>query len=597
MKGSSSHTSRAGELRTSAPGFVRYLAFLLPLLGAAAFAHNAPLFRSDEAVLAALAQSQSWSGGLSTLIGRAALALPLGSLNYRLALPSMIGCGLVGLACFELAYSLFRAQGGYSRLDPWLAWGASLAGALSLPAAAEATVAGGATIAPAIALFLCAQLIARRHPRGLSDAALWGGTFGALLSESAHTALLFGLAALVLWPDTKAGRRVTQKQRLPFEKSVVFSLSAGASLGLIALRNDWFSRSWSFQEQVSHSVAGLRPLAWSSAIGLLWLLAALVALIFALRDRRPLYVLALIAGADWLWPSGGELGWTAQSHATLSRDSLHLFALGYLSAGGALGMRTFGETAQAIGLLGARQLSILISVVAVAGSLAAAEDSLMTLSQTEAQGAEAWSEEALQSLPPRALVITESATRGRRLRAAQLQGTRPDVLVVPLSELTQARNVRRWLKEEPELHLLLVDLSLGNPPSERALARLVDARPVFVEPNLNWDRRLLEHIQPTLPLSRLASHALARSDRLAALELAPEVVKRIKGRARAGMRPDRATLDVVEGDRRKLHQTLKLIDRVAASRVDELSQVGEPEALEIISAQSKPDRVAHAKSK
>ena len=559
--------------RTSAHGLVRYLAFVFPLLGATGLAQSQPLFRSDTAVIGALTQSQNLSHGVSTLIGRLALSLPFGDLHYRLALPSLLGCGLLGLACFELAYALFRAQGGLCRLDPWLAWGASMIGSLSLPAAAEGTVAGGATLAPALSIYLCARLVARRLPRGLSETAVFGVLSGALLGESVHCTVLLALAALLLWPESRSMRGgALQSPRLI--KALVFSSAAALTLSLIAFENGWFSHAWSFTDQTSTSFSAARPLTWLRAIGILWSLGAAFSCFFSLSDRRPLYVMCLLAAADWLLPAGPESSWEGALDFDASRTSLHLFVLGYLSAAGALGMRTFGETAQAVGLLGARQLSTLISVVAVAGSLAASEDALLTLSQSDAEGAEAWSEEALQSLPPRALLITESAARGQRLVAAQLMGSRPDVLVVPLSELSQARNVRDWLEKEPELHLLLVDLSLGNLPSERAIGRLVDRRPVFVEPNETWDRRLLEHLEPRIPLSRLSPHALARSDRLAALEDAPIQIDHILDRATEGLHRDDATLEVLRGDLLKLEDAMAHIDHVAAERVAGLGDFG-----------------------
>jgi hypothetical protein len=224
-----------------------------------------------------------------------------------------------------------------------------------------------------------------------------------------------------------------------------------------------------------------------------------------------------------------------------------------------------------MGLWGAQQLSALLSIVAVAGGLAASEDALLTLSQTEAKGAQAWTEAAFFALPPRALVITHSHDRGRRLRAAQLVGARPDVLVVPLSELSQARNVASWMKREPALQLLLIDLSLGGSPSERALATLVDTRPVYVEPKPDWDPRLLEHLEPAVPLSRLSPHALGRSERLAALDQAPPIIDQLVLRSRTGIHGDDATLALLEQDLEQLATTLKVVDHVAEERVRDLS--------------------------
>lgn len=557
----------------SAPTLARVLAFAFPLLGAVTLVQDRAVLRSDQALLAALDQAEAWSGGLTTLLGRWCLGLPLGNLSFRLALPCVLGAGLVGLACFELAYALFRAQGGKSRLDPWLAWGASLVGALNLPAISEGTVAGGATLGPALGLFGCARLVDKRArhdlPSTLGYAFVWGG----LLCESVYVALLMLLSAAFLWPeraepghDPAISSNHVSWWRWPAASGVAL-LAAFA----VAVANGWFADGWAVGQSLSKSFVPGRPWAWVEALGWLWCLGAAFAMVFALRDRRPLYVMGLLALADWLIPAASDLGWVNAASRSAGRTDVHLLALGYLAAGGALGLRTFGETAQALGLLGARQLSTLLSVVAVAGGLAASEDALMTLNQTAARAAEAWTSEALYELPPRTLVITHSAERGRRLRAAQLQGARPDVLLVPLSELTQAQNVAAWMKREPALQLLLIDLSLSSVPSERALSTLVDTRPVYVEPTPDWDPRLLEHLEPGVPLSRLWPHALARSDRLRAWERSPSATARVFEAAHAGVPADQAMLHLLEEDFQKLSATLARVDSVAQKLVAEAS--------------------------
>jgi len=541
------------------------------MLSAAALVQNQALLRSDEALLAALDQAEAWSGGLTTLLGRWCLQLPLGNMSFRLALPCVLGAGLLGLACFELAYALFRAQGGYSRLDPWLGWGASLVGALNLPALSEGAVAGGATLGPALGLLGCAQLVQRKARHDLLATLRYAMMWGALLCESVFAALLVLLAAAFLWPERAGPERASEASatsaswwRWPAAASV--ALSAAAS---IALCNGWFADGWAVGQSLSKSFVPGRPFAWLEAVGWLWCLGAAFATVFALTDRRPMYVMGLFALADWFIPAANDLGWVSAASRGAGRTDVHLLALGYLAAGGALGLRTFGETAQALGLLGARQLSALLSVVAIAGGLAAGEDAVMTLNQTEALAAEAWASEALYELPARTLVITHSASRGRRLRAAQLQGARPDVLVVPLSELTQARNVAGWMKREPALQLLLIDLSLGSVPSERALATLVDSRPVYIEPTPEWDPRLLEHLEPGVPLSRLWPHALARSDRLRAWERTGKATERLFRAAQSGVRSDAAMLDLLRDDFRQLAATLARVDSVAQKRVTE----------------------------
>jgi hypothetical protein len=151
----------------------------------------------------------------------------------------------------------------------------------------------------------------------------------------------------------------------------------------------------------------------------------------------------------------------------------------------------------------------------------------------------------LGALPDDALVLVRSDTWGRRLLAAQSLGARPDVLVVPLSEVTRPDTLRHWLDQEPELETLLRDLSVSNSPSERALARLVDRRALFVEPDPDWDRRLLEHVLPTAPLAQFSSHAVGRSDRLAALELVSAPRDRIVSGYQDGLTEEAATKELL----------------------------------------------------
>jgi hypothetical protein len=549
------------------------LAFAFPLLGAAALVQDRAVLRGDQAVLAAFHQAEAWSGGLTTLLARGCLDLPLGNLSFRLALPCVLGAGLLGWACFELAYALFRAQGGYSRLDPWLAWGASLVGALNLPAISEGTVAGGATLGPALGLLGCVRLVNQQARHDLPSTLGYALAWGALLCESMYVALLLLLAAALLWPqriglerDAVVAPSYVSWWRWPVAASVAL-LAAGG----IAVANGWFADGWAVGQSISKNFVPGRPWTWVAALGWLWCLGAALATVFALQDRRPLYVMGLFGIADWLIPAAGDLGWVNAASRSAGRTDLHLLALGYLAAGGARGLRTFGETAQALGLLGARQLSTLLSVVAVAGGIAASEDALTTLNQTAATAAEAWTSEALYELPPRTLIITHSVERGRRLRAAQLQGARPDVLIVPLTELTQGQNVATWMKREPALQLLLIDLSLGSIPSERALSTLVDARPVYVEPTPDWDPRLLEHLEPGVPLSRLWPHALARSDRLRAWERSPSSTARVFQAAQAGVPADEAMLNLLREDFQQLAATLARVDSVAQKRVAEAS--------------------------
>jgi hypothetical protein len=301
------------------------------------------------------------------------------------------------------------------------------------------------------------------------------------------------------------------------------------------------------------------PLPWILDIGLLWSVGALAALAFGLADRRPLLLLTTVVLGDLLIPGSPSAGYADALTMDANRTALHLLALCVVAPAGALGLRALSETALANGLFGARPLGALVAMLAVAGCLASAEDSLRILEQNTTNGAQAWTEEALLTLPEDALVLTRSPSWGARLLAAQALGERPDVLVVPLSEVTQPATMARWLAREPALDILLRDLSTLGQPTERAMARLSDKRPLFVELDASWDKRLLEHVEPRVPLAHFSSHALGRSDRLLALEHVTLPLARVRRSVENDFSIDVATEQILVQNELALKTTLSRI--------------------------------------
>lgn len=566
-----SHTGSRPGPRTAAIA----AAFAMPLIGCLSQIQGNPSWRSDTAVLAALESPIELSGTLSAILSRAALWLPLGSHGFRLALPGAIAAGIAGISVLFLAHFLFQKQGGHSRLDPWLALGASIGVTFSFPWISEATISGGGAMGAALGLWLIVATQNHGLPRTLVGAVFGGVALGALFSESLWCGFLVCVTALSVWPEFSALRQ-RSRENLWNRQTVRISLLTMSSLAsVIAL---WFptlmgrsAQAWvSASSEVSHWPAH-HILDWVSGIGFLWAGGAVVAVLFALTDRRPLYALVVAIFADFLLPGHNKLGWTESIASDQNRMALHLIALGGLTPLGALGLRTLGETAQALRLFAARPLAAMVAVLAIAGCLATAEDSLRTLDRTGTLATQSFTDEALQRLPDRALVITQSPAWGKRLLAAQAQGERPDVLVVPLSDLTRAQALSDWLKREPALELLLRDLAVNQTPSERSITRLVDERPVYLEATATWDRRLLEHVLPTLPLAAFSSPALGRSDRLAALESVVGPVSRIEKNIAEGLTPDAATAQIL---RVGINLTAVMLEEIhdtsAAGRLREL---------------------------
>ena len=574
--------------RSGASPLVTALAFALPFLGALWQMRGDPLWRSDAAVLAALEDHGQLSGTLSTLLSRGALLLPLGSHGFRLALPGALFAGLAGLATLQLCHYLFQKQGGFSRLDSWLAMGASLSVSFSLPWMCEAGVTGGAALGGGLGLLLTLIVLRDGLPRTLFGAAWLGVLFGGLATESLWCAAVVATGALIHFPESGTLRSAAAyRHALSAVRSQdrsghiwkVLTLIGCAALTVAVLWLPTLTHS-SLEMVQAWSAAAAKesdmwplwsPLGWISTVGFLWCLGAVGAAIFSLQDRRPVYVLVLLIAADVLAPGNGASGWSESTQIDPNRLGLHLLALGALGPLGALGLRTLGETAQALKLFAARPLAAMVAVLAIAGCLASAEDTLRTLEQTNTSGTQAWTDEALQSLPQRSLVLTQSPAWGRRLLAAQAQGERPDVLIVPFDDITRSGAISDWLKREPALNLLMRDLSLSETPSERAIARLIDTRPVFLEVDPTWDRRLLEHVRPTVPLASLSSHALGRSERLAAIETLAAPQTRITEAYQRGLTPDAATADVLNNSFDSLKKTLKVVhDGTSAKRLDDL---------------------------
>jgi hypothetical protein len=150
-------------------------------------------------------------------------------------------------------------------------------------------------------------------------------------------------------------------------------------------------------------------------------------------------------------------------------------------------------------------------------AVATAEEASFVSDRSAWRGADAFTDAALEELPPRAALLVRSRAAAWRIWAAQLaQGTRPDVLVVPVPATGDARLALRLLRAEPALQKALQDISLEGRPGEEALTMLADARPVLVEFDPAWDRRVESHFVPDHLWLRFAPEPRGPSDRKAA---------------------------------------------------------------------------------
>jgi len=137
--------------------------------------------------------------------------------------------------------------------------------------------------------------------------------------------------------------------------------------------------------------------------------------------------------------------------------------------------------------------------------------------------------EALQSLPPRAVLFVRSQPMAWRLWTARLEeGARPDVILVPTLGAAQARIASRLLDEEAAFMGYVRDLAMDGRPKELSLTTLADARPVLLDLDPSWSERLVTHLVAEGLWLRFAPQPLGRSDRERAFANARPAFERIR---------------------------------------------------------------------
>lgn len=520
-------------------------------------------------------------GAVSSSLGQLLQLLPLGSVISRAAILGAAALGVAGALVFRLTLRLLQANGPAPRLNPLLALCAAATASCCLPWLSEGTVVGGQALAGALALG--ALTVALDLPRGATTFSparivLSSALITAAALESLWTAAPVGLAlSVVLW----------QRGRLPSAKDAALFAGTATTLIVAALAPVAFaatSAPWQTlsPQRAAHLLGGpgftdgdlegfTRPLllqSWLDEVGLLVLVAAAVGAVWGLLQGSPRRILAplgVLLAFDLLLPAAAPVDLVPQG-----RVAAHLIALAAVASAAALGLQTLAVLARHAGLLGARPATILLGVLTAAVTWAGVEDSLRLLARRNFRALDAWTDEALSSMPPHSLVVVSSPPLVRRLTAAAASGARPDLVVVPLPLLGQGSLAAELLRLEPALGLLIRELSVSGRPGELALTALADVRPLFVEADPSWDRRLVAHLIPGPFLARFAPHALGRSDRRGALASQEDGFERVATLALGAGDPDPATLAVLRTSVRHQIELLTLLgDKEEARQVEE----------------------------
>ncbi len=552
------------------------LAWVVPLLVTLGRLAPTSQWRDDVAIVRGLGFIPiGGEGVISGVLAQGAALLPIGGRVLRAAVPSALATAVAAALIYGFARRLLDKNALSPRLGPLLALVATWSVVLGPAWQAESTVAGGASVGAALVLAAAALRFRFRF-----DARGWLG-FGLVLGLATLESRSAGLACLVLLAADSA-----QLRQLPSARELVLLLGGAClvvALGLLPfvarpLRGGiWLDFDGELARLTAAQALPVESTlqAWFSLAGPATITGAALGGLWALwrRVTRP-WLLPLLAFPllDLCLPAAAPDGL-----AEGLGGPLRLLALATLSLAAVLAAHTLALALDRARVPFARPVQALVVVFCLVLVLVTAEESGQLTDRQANGAAESWTDEALGSLPRDSLLMVRSEPAAFRLWAARVaRGERPDLTVVALPLLNRGDSAARLLQLEPNLAPLIRELRMTGMPSEYALSSLADARPLYLEFDPSWDRRLLEHVLPHPFWLEFAPHALGRSDRTAALEEGREAFTRVMQAASKPL-PDKATLSVLgTGAREQAVLLAALGDRdSAAALVEQLEQVPE----------------------
>ncbi|MEZ4223056.1 MAG: hypothetical protein R3B13_19085 [Polyangiaceae bacterium] len=545
------------------PSVLAWLSFAVPLGLTLWRASASPQWRDDMPLVRALGfVPLGGEGVLSSVMMQVLALLPFGGRVARASLVGAIGVALLAYMIFVVAQRVMDQNAWTPRLTAWLAFAAAMTGALSSSVQAEGTLASGAPLAAALVLL---GLLLRPDP-ARHDARVWLG-FGAFVALTAVESHAAGGALLLAWVV-----QVGVVGDAPPRRSVVLAVVGGALCAgmclLPTLLRSLTDRAWvhlglglSAAGVVSSDGAAARPGAlavWLGEIGVVSLGVAAVGAVwgtFRARTRWMVAPLLAVLLADWAFPASRAGLLAADPLASVRLAALSVMAI--LAVVGVHSVALFVLRAQ---IPFGRAIATLLVAFQATLVLMTAEDSAYVANRRHQFGADVWSEEALGALPPRSLLLVQDEAVAWRLWVERtVRGARPDVVVVPVPLLDRGNVAGQLLTLEPQLTLLIRDMSLNGRPGEYALSSLADSRPLFVELDPEWDKRLVQHVVPEALWLGFAPHARGRSDRTAAFRGGMKSFQRVLSASQRDGFRDEATLEVLASRARSQAVALGLL--------------------------------------
>lgn len=471
-------------------------------------------------------QSLGWDGIISASVSRLLVVLPWGTLVTRVALTSAVASALVSWQLFRLCSHYLTRAGRTGPSRAWLSFGTALLFSVSPTTALAAASPPGPLLA--LAGFLgaldCAYGGDGRNREDLMPTRrdfLVGLLVATTLLEQFWIGVLT-LVALLPW---------FQRSRRASIHSVQLAL-LGLGVTLASIGAPWLVTRRTVLSQMlvagrpdpmtlpRLSLPSLSSLdGFFQDLGLLTVLLSTIGLLSLLRGNHRSVTVSLLALA---LPS---LCLTFPDEVAPATKLLALASLVILSAVGLHQLvEWFGRQRRSPKALG----STLAVIAQLTACLAHADTTGFLVDRYADYGTEAFTHELLASTKPRAVLLLREPKLVRRVLSAQFTlGLRPDLLVVPVEVATNRAVAAELLRREPAMAATLRELTINGRPSEFSLSSLADERPVYLEFDPDWDRRLREHLLPLPFLHRLHSQTLGRSDRAQVLELSEKPIARI----------------------------------------------------------------------
>ncbi len=515
-------------------------------------------WRDDLPVVRSLGLVPSGTEGLlSTALTQLLTLLPLGGRLLRAGWVSAVGLALASAVAYRLIQRALTLSLATPRLSPLLALAATLTAVLAPSWQLEGTLAGGVTLGVALALlgiWIAVGVSARWATLAL------GAVMAATAVESHAAALALGVALLA---------RAVSLRRWPEPQSAV-----ELAIGFVAPLVPWalylairplapnveldLSGGIGTSSLVSVDAAAERTTAlaaWLTDAGFLPCALGLFGLVLAIF-RKPVRAL----GAPFAALFAVDLGFPASKVGILASDTLapvRLLSLIAIAGASALAVQAVATHVRRARLPFAEPASALLVVFHFTLAFAAVEDSAYAADRRDQVAADSWTDEALAALPPSSLLLVRSEALAYRLWAAQIaRGARTDLVVIPEPLLERGNVATLLLRQEPALAPLVREMALSGTPTEFSLSSLSDARPLFVEIDPSWAKRLREHLGPRAFFPRFSAHPLGRSDRAQSLKEGDDGWQRALAVANKPADRDAATLAVMQSELRDRAQLL-----------------------------------------